>query len=431
MARLVKQNGDKITLQVEISLKGSLLEIEQSIQDGVNEVGTLATEEALKVFDTNGAPIQLGSVRMTSKGKVKKRYETPYGAVDLERHVYQTSSGGKTYCPLDEKARIITSSTPRFAKIISHKYAKESAKSVAEDLSSNHGRTVSRSFLQNVVEVIGSIAEATEEAWMYATPEQKEPVTTVAISLDGTCVLMRKDGYREAMTGTISLYSRQGERLHTVYIGASPQYGKQKFLERLEKEIYAIKLQYPDAHYIGIADGAKFNWNFLDKHTTYPILDFYHATEYLANAAKAKFPQYYNEVQRKAWLNNACHALKHEAGAANALLNEMREIPTKGLSCDHQERLSSAISYFRNQKSRMDYNHYRQLNMPIGSGVTEAACKTLIKQRLCQSGMKWGEKGARLLLCLRSLVCTPTRFDQFWERINVTGLSGLADIRAA
>lgn len=431
MVEVIKNNGSKITVQVEVDLTGSLLDMEQSIQDAVNEVGTLATEQALACFDTNGAPIQIGNVKMTSKGKVKKRYETPYGTVDLERHVYQTSTGGKTYCPLDEKARIITSSTPRFAKIISHKYAKESAKSVAEDLSNNHGRHVARSFLQNVVEVIGSIAEATEEEWMYATPEQKEPVATVAISLDGTCVLMRKDGYREAMTGNISLYNKQGERLHTIYIGAAPEYGKEKFLERFEKEIYAIKLQYPNAKYIGIADGAKLNWKFLEKHTRYQILDFYHATEYLAKAAKAKFPRFSDEAKRKEWLDDACHSLKHEENAATTLLKEITDIPIKGLSCENKDKLKAAISYFTNQKSRMYYNQYREMNIPIGSGVTEAACKTLVKQRLCQSGMKWGEKGARLLLCLRALVCTPSRFDQFWERINVTGLSGLANIKAA
>lgn len=100
---------------------------------------------------------------MTSKGKVGKRYETPYGAVDLERHVYQSSRGGKTYCPLDDKARIVTSSTPSFAKMISHKYARSSAKEVAEDMEKNHGRSVSRSFLQRVADMVGSIAQATEE----------------------------------------------------------------------------------------------------------------------------------------------------------------------------------------------------------------------------------------------------------------------------
>ena len=76
----------------------------------------------------------------------------------------------------------------------------------------------------------------------------------------------------------------------------------------------------------------------------------------------------------------------------------------------------------------MDYHFYREHNFPIGSGVTEAACTTLVKQRLCQSGMKWGYKGARLTLVLRALVCTPSRFEQFWDRINAVGLSGISNI---
>ncbi|KGP62746.1 hypothetical protein EP47_01975 [Legionella norrlandica] len=49
------------------------------------------------------------------------------------------------------------------------------------------------------------------------------------------------------------------------------------------------------------------------------------------------------------------------------------------------DKLKSAITYFKNQRQRMNYNFYQMNNLPIGSGVTEAACKTLIKQRLCQS----------------------------------------------
>lgn len=77
----------------------------------------------------------------------------------------------------------------------------------------------------------------------------------------------------------------------------------------------------------------------------------------------------------------------------------------------------------------MEYQQYRAMSFPIGSGVTEAACKTLVKQRLCQSGMKWKDKGAALVLRLRALVCTKGYWEQFWERINQAGLSGLADIK--
>ena len=111
---------------------------------------------------------------MTSKGKVLKRYETPYGTVALKRHVYQTSTGGKTYSPLDEKASIVTTSTPRFARQISSKYARLPAQEVMNDLKMNHGRAVVRAFVQNIVDVVGSIAAVTEEDWMYDTPKQEK-----------------------------------------------------------------------------------------------------------------------------------------------------------------------------------------------------------------------------------------------------------------
>ena len=79
-------------------------------------------------------PIRLGTTKLTSMGKVRKDYQTPYGVASVERHVYQSSQGGKTYCPLDQDARIVVSSTPRFAKLIAHKYAEFGAGRVLQDL---------------------------------------------------------------------------------------------------------------------------------------------------------------------------------------------------------------------------------------------------------------------------------------------------------
>ncbi|OHE78921.1 MAG: hypothetical protein A3F67_07740 [Verrucomicrobia bacterium RIFCSPHIGHO2_12_FULL_41_10] len=426
MAEVISMTDDEIVLQVRVKLHGSMMSMEENIQSAVNEIGSLATQNALKRFDTIGAPIQVANVRMTSKGQIRKRYETPYGSVDVMRHVYQTSSGGKTYCPLDERARIITSSTPRFARLVSSKYARLTAQEVMDDLLTNHGRPVVRSFLQNVVDVVGSLAQITEEDWMYETPEQDEDVTTVSISLDGTCVLMCDEGWREAMTGTISLYNSTGDRLHTTYIGAAPEYGKTKFLDRLAREVYNIKLQYPNAIYVGIADGAKTNWEFLDHHTQYQVLDFYHATEYLSDASHAIYPS--NEKKRKIWLELACHQLKHESNAAKSLLEEMKNALLKRTQKTIIGKLQAAITYFTNQGHRMGYEYFLTKNLPIGSGVTEAACKTLIKQRLCQSGMKWKTQGMSMVLCLRALIYTKSRWDQFWDRINQVGLVGLANI---
>ena len=101
-AQITRQAIDSITIEVTMPLTGSMLQAEEAIQDALNEVGRLATEKNLQRFDTDGSPIQLGSVRMTSKGQFAQDYETPYGSISVLRHVYQTSEGGKTFCPLEE-----------------------------------------------------------------------------------------------------------------------------------------------------------------------------------------------------------------------------------------------------------------------------------------------------------------------------------------
>ncbi len=133
-----------------------------------------------------------------------------------------------------------------------------SSPKVKEDLEENHGRKASRSYLQRISESVGEIAEEKEDIWEYKVPEESS-VSKIAISVDGTCMLMCEEGYRQAMVGTISLYDNQGERQHTIYVGSSPEYGKSNFCKRMEREIALVKGVYPQAKYIGVADGAKDN----------------------------------------------------------------------------------------------------------------------------------------------------------------------------
>ena len=88
--------------------------------------------------------------------------------------------------------------------------------------------------------------------------------------------------------------------------------------------------------------------------------------------------------------------------------------PPVKLSASALEGLQSAVTYFANHLHCMDYAGWSQRQLPIGSGVTEAACKTLIKQRMCQSGMRWSLNAADALISLRALYLTPSRWDFFW-----------------
>jgi hypothetical protein len=362
-ASVISVDGDVVTLEVKVKLSGSMLESEESILAALNEAGCLATGKALERFDADGSRIELGGVKWFSKGRLPKTYQTPYGTVEVARHVYQRSEGGKTFCPLEREARIVVTSTPRFAKVVAHKFANAASTTVRRDLLENHGRDCARSYLQDLAEAVGSVAQAKEESWTYETPKLDKPVASVAIGMDGTCMLLCEDGYREAMTGTLSLYDHAGERQHTIYLAATPEYGKATFYERMEREIAHLKRLYPAATYVGLADGAKANWEFLKHHTSVQILDFYHAAEYIAKAAMAAHPR--DEAQRELWTETRCHDLKHKQGAATRLLKEMEALRSLPLSGAVRQDLEQAITYFRNHKHQMLYARYRVLGITI------------------------------------------------------------------
>jgi hypothetical protein len=224
------------------------------------------------------------------------------------------------------------------------------------------------------------------------------------------------------MVGTISLYDAAGERQHTTYVAARPESGRATFPERRQREVEQVKRLYPQAHYQGLADGAPENWTFLEPLSETQVLDFYHATGYLDRVAKAVHPR--SQDAQKCWMQEHCHALKHEVGAATRLLAEMEAIaPPTSLSRTLREGLQDAITDCRNHSHQMHYAEALSQQLPIGSGVTEAGCKVIIKARLCAAGMKWKEQGAAIVLSLRTLSYSQGRWPQFWSKINQYGFN--------
>ena len=421
-AKLKSSNSNSVTIELTIPLSKSMLKTEEGIRDALSEAGCVAAKEALRQFDTDGAPIVIGDTKLTSKGQVSKTYQTIWGEVEVDRYVYQGSKGGRQFCPLEKDARIILTSTPGFAKWVTSKYTEMGSSKVLSDLQECHGREVSRPYLKHLCDAVGAVSLAKEESWSYDIPEMPNKVNSVAVGIDGTCMLLVKDGWREAMVGTISLYNKKGDRMHTIQVGATPQYGKEKFYMRFEKELEQIKEKYPKAIFIGIADGAKGNWEYLKDRTDQQTIDFWHATGYLGKAAKAMFPRKKDKAMEEEWLEDVCHKLKHNVGAATRVLNEMKIFSKNNrLQKQRRDELNAAITYFKNNKPKMRYAQNQSQNFPIGSGVTEAACKTLIKQRLCNSGMRWKEQGAASVISLRSMAQTDCRWGQFWGKIDQYG----------
>jgi hypothetical protein len=421
-AKITSVTDKNFTIQVTVSYNGNLLDAEEHLQECLNEAGTLSTANLLTYFDTDGSPIKLAGIGLTSKGQEEKEYQTPYGAISVERHVYQSSKGGKTYVPLEIGSKVVGTVTPKFAKIITSKYSCDAAPGVQRDLADNHGRKIALSFIKKVTDMVGTIALAKEETWQYVLPDMPAPVASISVGLDGTCLNMKEEGWREAMCGTLAFFDEAGERMHTIYTAASPEYGKAKFLNHLGNEITKVNTLYPETTLIGLADGASSNWKFLEKHCDILTVDFWHVSEYLAKAAKVMFPKKNQIEERQYWLKDALHRLKNKSGIASRLLNELIKFNENNeLTKSNREILQTVITYFTNQKSRMIYYQNIKNHYPIGSGVTEAACKTIVKNRMCKGSAKWKELGASVVLTLRSLHMTPFRWEQFWNKYSQYG----------
>lgn len=121
--------------------------------------------------------------------------------------------------------------------MVSWKYAHMSAGLVCEDFKINHARHLSTKLVQSVSAHVEKLALEKEFEYVYDLPEFNQLISHISIGRDGTTTAIRGQGYRETMCGTISFYSKKGERLHTIYTACAPEYGKKTFNSVFDMEI--------------------------------------------------------------------------------------------------------------------------------------------------------------------------------------------------
>ncbi len=139
--KIVKEENNKVTLQIQIDLNGSMLEMEDRIQEAVNKLGCLATKRAIEKFDTDGEDIfsLSGEINWTSKEKSTQTYQTPYGDVSIKRYhyQYQTPQGEQAFCPMESEAQVILGSTPKLSKILSADFIEQSSTKLGKEVFQN------------------------------------------------------------------------------------------------------------------------------------------------------------------------------------------------------------------------------------------------------------------------------------------------------
>jgi hypothetical protein len=141
------------------------------------------------------------------------------------------------------------------------------------------------------------------------------------------------------------------------------------------------------------------------------VLDFYHAAEYLGKLARATQP---HDEASKALPARWGRLLKEEGGDCMLAVLECVEAP--GRVPGWREVYGEVLTYFRNQRHRMDYPEYLSRGWYIGSGAVESACKAVVNQRLKGAGRRWGERGAHAVCHVRALYRGERgQWEAFWD----------------
>lgn len=323
------------------------------------------------------------------------------------------------WCPLEERARILDHATCQFASVIGAKYSAASGRGTVRDLERSLQRSVSLDWVQRVAGHIGEVAVRKEAHWSYEVRTPREEVAAFVMGIDGTCAAICEEGYKQVMAGTIALLDKDGERLETIYVANAPEEGKATFLTRMEREVARLKAWDPEAPWQGICDGAPDLQTWLEKHCDTVTLDFYHVSEYVS-ATSAAFAE--GPAAQQAWLQSTLHDLKHEDRAAEKLLRCLtKRLRDPKLGAPLRAEVDKARHYIESNLDRRDYAALRGIGMVIGSGVTEAACKHIVKERVCGSGMRWKRKALQAVLSMRALTESSDRWEQFWSRIERFG----------
>ena len=195
-----------------------------------------------------------------------------------------------------------------------------------------------------------------------------------------------------------------------------PEENKATLKTMVAAEVEAVLGLRPDLALVKIADGAKDNWTFLGEVLPegVELIDFWHAAEHLSDAFDAAYGA--DDPQATAQFEKYRHRLRYETGGVGRVIRALRHLRSQHPG---NERIAQALGYFRNNQHRMGYAEAKANNLPIGSGVVEATCKTLVTERLKRSGMRWSVRGGQAILTLRAWLQSH-RFDSGWAVLSDT-----------
>ncbi len=405
--------------------------LEKELQAAFNEAGRSLLEETFNrrepVAKDQAAPrVRYHKQTYRLNKRTPAKVATSFGLITLWSWLYLCSEDGEPGLhPLHVSLGIgAGAGTPALVERVARVSVDHTQSEVRAWLLREHGlhwsnerlRAALRGFRQALALFVPELQQGRLVQWLQQAEQSRgrhRPV--LAAGRDGIMLPMRRGGYAEASTATVSVYDRRHRRLGTIYLGQMPETKQTTLSQALTDLLRGVLRAYagpvprlayitdkgsvPEAYYKRVLkkmkhprDGKPLAWEW--------VLDFYHVCGYIGQMAEALFgaetpaaAQWFRKMRR--WLRERRQGAAQVARSATQLLG--RRPMTKA----QQAAFWKGYRYLRRHRRWMNYQDYRRRGLPIGSGVTEAACKTVFTQRFKRSGMRWDRESGQVILDLR------------------------------
>lgn len=456
-----------------------LIATERHAQELVNRLGREIMVEVFELANVTVPEVFINAELWGNRRSVKAGYETLFGGIEVERSIYQQGGKGRCAVPMDLRLGIVEGRyTPVVARVMARAIAAMPEAEAAALLHEAGVVKVSKSTLHRVPRAMAGRHELHRPMIEAAVREQDhvpEGAATVQVGLDG--VMVPEDGehakprgrktdrpspprhetrygpappnpaseddkegraWHEASVGTLAFWDAEGSHLSTIYTARMPESLKVTLTEQLEQELSAALEERPDLNICFASDGAVSQWDALEAmESRLPeeatgermfLVDKYHLGSYLATAAKALAGEGTPEAEllRHQW----SHTMTMFPDGTARVLKMLRYHRDKATTTDTQaEQLDGVIEFIANQarQGRTNYADALEKNFPIGTGVTEAAAKTLVNVRMKRAGARFIQHGGQTVLTFRAAVLSD-RFDSLSYQLEQTYR---ADVRPA
>lgn len=449
----------------------NLLEVESAIQERVNALGRELMAEAMNRADTDAPEVLIDGERWGNRRISNKTYLTIFGPLDHPRSIYQRAGRGRVASPMELRLGIVEGAyTPRMARIITRAIAVTTEQEAAGLLAEVGTAVVSSSTLSRIAREMAARYENNRTTIEAALREQDtipQEAVTIQVGIDG--VMVPQDGeynkprgrktdhpqpprhqrqygpvnstgpanddgtqgraWHEGSVGTVAYFDAEGRRLKTTYIARMPEANKAATVAMLEEEFQSVLRERPGTNVVFASDGAAAQWKALegmagrlpDDFTghTMQLVDAFHVAEYVHKAAEAVKGTGTSDasILSATWRET----IKEKSDGADIVVRSMRAYLGGELSRARLKEIDKSIKYIdaQNSAGRMAYVEAKQRHYPIGTGVTEAAAKTLVGTRMKRAGARFSQHGGQTVMLFRAALLSD-RFDALHHQLYLT-----------